>query len=249
MSHLKGRITLTEQDLYTSSADKLHTIGTIADGSKGRLFRYVLAGGSSLVAGNTLQESAEDTTMENMVIPTAGVAGDNYINVTNGTGTITSAMYEGGTISVYTSGTSLIGEEYLITKVTGPAAGMTSGVALKVYIDRPLRKAIAVTATVNMKRSPWSGVIQSTGTTASGMPVGVAIYPITNAQYGWVLTHGEGNVLCDGTTMAVGSDLALSVTVAGASGLYAVTSGRARIGYARQANASGKGITAFLQID
>jgi hypothetical protein len=124
MANLRGPQILTEQDLYTSSATRLEEVGSLMPGSRGRLFRYVLVGASDLVAGNVIQESVEDTQFENMAVGTAGVAGDQFIQVTNGTTTVTSAAFEGGTISVYTSGTSLIGEEYVIKKVTGT---LTSG--------------------------------------------------------------------------------------------------------------------------
>lgn len=247
MSHLKGPEIISAQDLYSSSATALAPVGSLAEGSKGRKFRYVLAGASALVAGNVLQESAEDTTYENMVVGTAGVAGDAYIQVTNGTATITSAQFEGGTISVYTSGTSLIGEEYIIKKVTGT---LTTGGALQVYLDRPLRLAIATSATVNMKRSPWSGVIQAPITTQTGMAVGVAIYPIAAAQYGWILSHGECNVLSSNQTAAVGSDIGTPcLDAAGAASVFIAGTTHQRIGVIRQAKASGKGIAAFIQID
>ncbi len=83
MPFLKGPQIVTAQDLYNSSATKLEPVGSLAYGSKGRLYRYVLVGASDLVAGNIIQESAEDTTYENMVVGTAGVAGDPYIQVTN----------------------------------------------------------------------------------------------------------------------------------------------------------------------
>ncbi len=246
MPFLKGPI-LTAQDLYTSSAIAKETIGTIAPGSKGRLYRYALAGVADLVAGNILQESIEDTTYENMVVGTAGVAGDPYIQVTNGTATITSDQFKGGTITVYTSGTALIGEEYEIKKITGT---LTTGGALQVYLDRPLRTAITTSATVNMKRSPWSGVIQAPITTQTGMAVGVAIYPIKAAQYGWILTHGEGNVLSSNQTAAVGSDIGTPcLDAAGAASVFIAGTTHQRIGVIRQAKASGKGITAFIQID
>lgn len=247
MSSLKGPITITNQDLYTSSATALHSVGDLAFGSKGRLFRYALVGASALVAGNILQESAEDTTYENMAVGTAGVAGDAYIQVTNGTATITSTQFEGGTITVYTSGTSLIGEEYIIKRVTGT---LTTGGALQVYLDRPLRAAISTSATVNMKRSPWSGVIQAPITTQTGMAVGVAIYPIAAAQYGWVLTHGEGTVLSSNQTAAVGSEIGTPcLDAAGAATVYAAGTTHQKVGVIRQAKASGKGISAFITID
>lgn len=247
MAKVSGIGLMSSVDLYASDTIAQHIPGAIVwDGNSGKAFRYVLVGASALVAGNTLQEAAVITTNTNMVVATAGKVGDAFLAITNGTSTITSAGYVGGTIGIYTSGTNLIGDEYTITAITGT---LTTGGALQVYLDRPLRYATSTSATVNMLPSPWANVIQSTGTTATGMPAGVAIFALPAATYGWVQTHGQCDVLCDATTMAVGSDLALSITVAGAAGLYAVTSGRARIGYTRQANASGKGIMGFLQID
>lgn len=245
MPFLKGPL-LTSQDLYSSSSVARELVGERREGSKSRLYRYVLVGASDLVAGNLIQESVEDTTYENMVVGLAGVVGDQFITVVNGTATITSAAFQGGTITVYTSGTSLIGEEYEIKKITGT---LTTGGTIQVYLDRPLRAAIAVTATVNMKRSPWSGVIQQPASTQTGMTVGVAIYPIKAAQYGWVLTHGEGNVLSDGSTFAVASEIGNKSSTAGAATVYAAGTTRQKVGVVRQAAASGKGITAFIQID
>src|ERR1700755_3379978 len=108
--------------------------------------------------GNLRQESVEDTTYENMAVGTAAAAGDAYLQVTNGTATITSAQFVGGSLSVYTAGTVAIGDEYTITAITGT---LTTGGALKVYTDRPLRSAFTTSAKVVMKRSPWSGVIQA----------------------------------------------------------------------------------------
>lgn len=247
MSFITGNRVLTEQDLYTSSATAQEPVGSLIPGTLGRLYRYVLAGASDLVAGNLIQEAAEDTTYENMVVGTAGVAGDNFIQVTNGTATITSAAFVGGTITVYTSGTSLIGEEYIIKQITGT---LTTGGALKVYLDRPLRAAITTSATVNMKKSPWSGVIQAPVTTQTGMAVGVAIFPILATQYGWILSHGECPVLSSGSTFAVGSEIGTPcVTAAGSPGVYVAGTTHQKVGVVRQAAASGKGIAAFIQID
>jgi hypothetical protein len=240
---------LESQDLYTSDTVKNHPFGSLAFGYGGKLYRYAqVDSAAALIKGNTLQEAITNTSYDEMAIGTAGVVGDKYLQVTNGNATITSAQFADGTIGCVVAGAGVaIGDEYVVQAVTGT---LTTGAALKVWVDRPLRYAYATTTTkVAMNQNPWSGVIQSNGTTATGMPVGVAIYEMPLSTYGWVQTHGECTVLCDATTMAVGSDLALSVTVAGAAGLYAVISGRVRIGMARQANSSGKGIAAFLQID
>lgn len=248
MADITGVAMISDTDLYSSNAvaSSVYSVGDLVHGTKGRKYRYVLVGASALVAGNVLQESVNDTTYANMAVGTAGVVGDRYIQVTNGTATITSAQFVGGTIGVYTAGTIPVGEEYVITKVTGT---LTTGGALKVWLDRPLRYAVTTSAKVNMKRSPWSGVIQFPATTQTGMPVGVAIWPIAAGEYGFVQTHGECTVLSDGSTFAVGSNVGTVSGTAGACTVYDAATTLACIGVARQVAASGKGITVHLQID
>ncbi len=239
---------LVSADLYSNTAtpgDNM-SIGQIAwDGNTGKAFRYALAGASSLVMGNLLQESVRDTTYENMAV-LATAAGSEFLNVTNGTATITSAQFVGGSLSVYTAGTVAIGDEYTITGITGT---LTTGGALKVYTDRPLRAAFTTSAKVVMKRSPWSGVIQFPASTQTGIPVGVAINVITNAQYGWVQTHGVASVLSDGSTFAVGSNVGSVSGTAGAVTVYDAATTLAAVGIAREAAASASAINVFLQID
>ena len=248
MADITGLPLISDTDLYKSNAvaSSAYSVGDLVQGSKGRMYRYALAGAAALVKGNVLQESVENTLYENMVVGTAGVAGDKYLQITNGTSTITSAQFVGGTIGVYTAGTVAVGDEYVITKITGT---LTTGGALKVWLDRPLRYAYTTSATVNMKRSPWSGVIQFPVTTPTGMPVGVAIYEIPLEEYGFVQTHGECTVLSDNSTFAVGSAVGTPADAAGACGVYDAATTYASIGIARQAKASAKGIAVFLHID
>lgn len=249
MANISGQSFITPSDIYTSTAapgDGL-MLGQIAwDGKTGKAFRYSLAGGSTLVVGNLLQEAAVDTTYSNMVVATAGVAGDTTLAITNGTATITSAAFKGASLSIYTAGTIGVGDEYTVLGITGT---LTTGGALQVSIDRGLRSAMTTSATVNMRKSPWSGVIQYP-TTQTGVPVGVAVYPVVNAEYGWVQTHGVCGVLSDGSTFAVGSDVSASTGgTAGAITVATVGTTKTRVGYARQVAASAKGISVFLQID
>jgi hypothetical protein len=249
MAGISGLATLGSLGLYTSTASPAAglTIGQLVwDGKTGKAFRYVLNGGAALVTGNLLQEAVEDTTYENMAIGTAGVVGDAYLQVTNGTATITSDQFKGGTINAYTAGTVAVGDEYTITAVTGT---LTTGGALKVWLDRPLRYAYTTNAKVNMNESPWSGVIQAPATTQTGMAVGVAIYPIALSQYGWIQTHGVCSVLSDGSTFAVGSDVGTPSGTAGCVTVYAAGTTHQRVGVVRQAAASAHCITALLQID
>lgn len=249
MSYNTGLASIATADLYTTQATPAEGLfpGQIVwDDKTGKAFRYVLAGGATLVVGNLLQASAVDTTYVNMVVRTAAVAGQDYLEITNGTATITSEQFKGGSLSVYTAGTIGVADEYTILGVTGT---LTTGGALTVQLDRPLRAAVTTSATVNMRRSPFSGVIQFPASTQTGIPVGVAIYPVALNQYGWIQSHGQCGVLSDGSTFAVGSNVGSVSGTAGAVTVYDAATTLASVGIAQQAAASAKGISVFLQID
>lgn len=248
MASVSGIGLISTNSLYTSTAAPAQgmVIGQLVqDGNTGKLFRYVLAGASNLVTGNLLQAAAQDTQFENMAV-TATTAGSPYINVTNGTTTVVPAAFIGGSISFYTAGGIAIGDEYTITGVTGT---LTSGGALQVWTDQPLRTTITTSAKVVMKKSPWSGVIQAPATTQTEMAVGVAIYPIAATEYGFVQTHGVCSVLSDGSTFAVGSDLGTPSGTAGCVTVFAAGTTHMRVGVSRMAAAAAHTISAFLMID
>lgn len=234
-------------DLYSVDTTPNHQIGQIVwDGNAGKAFRYALVGASNLVMGNLLQEQVRDTQFENMAIGTAGAAGDAFFQVTNGTTTVVPATYRGGSISVYTAGTIAIGDEYTVTDITGT---LTSGGALKVYTDRPLRAAVTTSAKVVLKPSPWAGVIQFPASTPTGMAVGVALTAATAANYTWVQTHGVASVLSDGQTFATGSNVGTASATAGSVTVFAAGTTHQLVGVAREVQALGSAINIFLKID
>ena len=249
MAEITGTSTLSQVNLYQSSTTlpSSRQIGELIFGANGKAFRYSLAGGSALVVGNLLQESAQDTQFENMAVTASAIStnGTQTVNITNGTTTVSANQFNGGSVSVYTAGGEAVGNEYtILAHTTG-----TSGAALVVTVDHPLSVAWTTSLKVNMKRSPWSGVIQFPATTQTGIPVGVAIYAIPSGEYGWVQTKGVCAVLSDGSTFAVGSNVGSVSGTAGAVTVYDAATTLACVGIARQAAASGKGISVLLQID
>jgi hypothetical protein len=248
MAFITGPRHIADIDLYATSTTIPggFSVGDYVVGSNGKGFRLALVGGSALVMGNLLQAAAQDTSYENMAVGTAGAAGDTTLQVTNGTATITNEQFLGGSLSIYTAGTIAIGDEYTILGVTGT---LTTGGALTVYLDRPLRAAVTTSAKVNMKRNPWSGVIQAPASTQTSIPVGVALTAAASATYTWVQTHGPAAVLSDGSTFAVGSEVGTPSGTAGAVTVYAAGTTHARVGSALQAAASAHAISVFLQID
>ncbi len=238
---------LADIDLYdsTTTQPSPYKVGQIAWDVNGKAFRYVLNGATAMTVGQLQQSPANvGDTYHNMVVGTAGVAGQAFIQVTNGTSTITSQQFEGGSIFVYTAGTDVIADEYTITAVTGT---YTTGGALKVYLDRPLRTAITTSATVDMVPSPFSGVIPTPLTTSTGMAVGVAVYAIPASAYGWIQTHGTAAVIFDAAAIVVGGMVGNANTVTGSASLG--TGGTPVIGKALATAASGKAGSVFLNID
>jgi hypothetical protein len=244
MANITGPATLSTIDLYTSytTLPSGYQLGQLIEGDNGKKFRFALAGASALVVGNVLQSSAVDTQFTNMSVA-AAVAGATSITVTNGTTTVSANQFDGGSLSIYTAGTIPVGQEYTIV---GHTTG-GSGASLTVELDRPLRAAMTTSAKVNMRRSPWSGVIQSPATTLTGSCAGVAIYAIPAAEYGWVQTGGVCSALSDGSSILVGSPIAVPSGTAGAVILGATN--LMQIGQAMQAAASAKGIAVCLSLD
>ncbi len=239
-------------DLYSSTTDIIgaEMVGTKVNGLNGKEFALALNGASALVAGNLLQSSVEDTQFENMAVGTAGSVGDQFIQVTNGTTTVIPYYFKGGSISVYTAGTVAIGDEYTIMDVVGT---LTTGGAMKVIVDRPLRYAFTTSAKVVMKQNLYNGVIQFPATTPTGVPVGVAIFAIplgssTVQSAGYIQTKGMCSVLSDGSTFAVGSAVGTPSGTAGCVTVYAAATTKTAVGDALEAAASAHAIAINLRL-
>lgn len=241
---------LSNINLYSSTTvvPSAYQVGMKVDGVNGKSFRYVLAGASNLVVGNLLQSAVADTQFINMAVTASAIAtggSAQTVNVTNGTTTVAANQFDGGSISVYTTGGDLIGNEYtIVSHTTG-----TSGAALVLTLDRPITVAWTTSLKVNMMRSPWSGVIQAP-TTQTGVPAGVAIFAIPAASYGWVQTKGITAVLSDSSTYAIGSEVGTPcANTAGAPAVYAAGTTHSRVGTVLQAQASTHAVAINLCID
>ena len=240
MSALKGNL-ITPQDIFSESATQGTDLGAMATSGDGRKFRYALVGGTALVAGTLQQSSAEDTTNQN---PSGGLGvsaaaiGATEITLTDSL-TLAVNLLAGGYVSVAVTP----GEGY-IYKIKGNTvvAGATGCV---VTLEDPIQVALTTSSKVVLKANPYSGVVQNP-TTATSAPVGVAVYPVTAAYYGWLQTRGPASLLNDGGTN-VGLGLAPSAGTAGAAKTMAAT--LCQIGYALQVQITTELDLAFLTID
>lgn len=241
MSTIKANILVAPQDLYTSSSTQGTDLGAFATTGDGRAYRYVLAGGTTLVPGKLQQSPAQDTTNYN---PSGGLAvaasaiGATTVTLT-GSLTITANALAGGFLTVAV--TPGQGYTYKIKGNTAVAAAANCVVTL----EDPLIVALTTSSKVVIAPNPFSGVIVNPAT-ATGSPVGVAIYGITNAQYGWIQTHGPVGCLND-TGTAVGLGLTASAAVAGA--VKTMTATGAQVGYALSTGVTTEYDNVFLTID
>jgi hypothetical protein len=207
-STLNGSGLLVEyQDLFSSSS----TSGGMQLGSKavvgdGREFRFVLAGGTALVPGKLQQGAAETTTWENLAAAAAALGATTV--TTTSTVTVTANQWTGGYMAVTTSA----GAGYLY-QIKGNTAA-TSAVTTITLADPIQQVALTTGSRLDIILSPFASVIINPAS-ASGVPVGVAVYPVTASQYGWVQTKGPANVLADGA-ITVGTALVASNGTAGA---------------------------------
>lgn len=229
MSSLTGPVMAEYQDLFSSSATQGGKVGGLQLGAKattgdGREFRFTLAGATSLVPGKLYQGPAETTAWE-LVSPAAAAIGATSVTITTSL-TATANILTGGYLVVATTP----GQGYTY-KITGNTA-VTSATNMVVYLEDPIQIALTTGSTVSLVANSYSGVILTAGSAEGTASVtGVAIYPVTNAQYGWLQVTGAVAVLTAGT-IVVGESVVESTGTAGA--VIAATSVSPVVGYAMQ---------------
>jgi hypothetical protein len=245
MSTLKGfAVTMSGQDVFTSSSTQTTDLGAIGSTGDGRYFRYCLAGAATLVPGTMQQGPAQDATN---LSPAGGLAvaaaaiGATQITLT-GSLTLAANLLAGSFMSV-----AVAPNAGYLYKVKGNTA-VAGAANCVVTLEDPIIGAAFTTATkVLFTLNQYSGVIQAPGTLTAA-PIGVAVYPVVNAQYGWIQSHGQASCLVTGTTASAG--LALGMLVGGTAGSLApCIAGTNVLGYTSTIGATGQYANVFLTID
>lgn len=218
MSSLSSDILVTGQDLFSQVSNVSTTVpyytqtpllGVRAVTGDGREFRLCQAGATALVVGKLYSEAAQLTTHHNLT-PTAASAGATQVTVTLGATAATANQYLNGYLLVEADSGGTPG--YLYQIGGNPAAN--SSATLAVQLNDPLQVAITTAAKISLIPNEYSAVIISAAS-ATGNPVGAAIYPVTASYYGWLQTKGPASVLSDGA-ITVGVAAVKSSSVAGA---------------------------------
>lgn len=197
------------QELFSSSATQAHPLGFLATDGLGRYFRYAKAGGVALVVGNHIQAPAQVTTHDQLT-PSAAAVGALAITVTlDATNDATANQYAGGFACIDT--TPGLGYAYPISGhplIAASAAGTFQ-------LGLPIQVALTNVSRVTLVPNRYRGVIQGPITTQTGACVGVAVYPIALAEWGWIGVGGPMPTLIAGTP-AVGAWVSVPGSAAGA---------------------------------
>lgn len=244
MSTLKSfAIAVAGQDVFTSSATQTTDLGAIASTGDGRYFRYCLAGATTLVPGQVQQGPAQDATN---LSPAGGLAvaaaaiGATQITLT-GSLTLAANLLAGSFMSVAVTP----GQGYTY-KVKGNTA-VAGAANCVVTLEDPIQVALTTSSKVLFVLNQYSGVVVAPATLTAA-PIGVAVYPVVNAQYGWIQSHGQVGALLTGTFASAG--LAVGVLVGGTIGSLApAIAGTNVLGYTTTIGATGQYGNVYLTID
>lgn len=216
---LSSGLLVNPGDLTTNTSSAATDLGAIAFDKAGNRYRYVKAGGTSLVPGKLQQAAAEVTANQDLACAAAAIGATSV--TTTSTVTVTANQYAGGWLVVTV--TPGQGYKYLIS--SHPAA---TAAALTLTLSDPIVVALTTSSRVDLVANPFSGVIVNPST-ATSAPVGAAVTAITNAQFGWIQDGGIASILADGAVV-VGTDVVGSNATAGA--VEALTGVQAVVGNA-----------------
>ena len=219
MSKLSSALQISPQDTFATSTTAQADLGALAMTSDGRSFRYAYAGAVALVAG-TLQQSPVETTGWQNLTAVAAAVGDTTVSSTSTVTVAANGWAQGYMIVSVTPG---VGQVY---QISGNAA--YSAAAPTWTISDPIRVALTTTSRIDIVAHPYNGVIINP-TTATGLPVGVAMTAAAINTYCWLQVGGVANILNDGGS-TVGTNVSASNGTAGA--VEAAVTAQAAIGVA-----------------
>lgn len=239
MSHLTGTTQIAGQDIFTTSTSANTNLGALATTGDGRYYRYASLGAVAAVPGKLYQAAAEITNHQNLAPTANGAIGDKTITVTLGATAVTANQYAGG-FAVISDST---GEGYMYEIASHPAALLSATLQLTL-VDPLLTTTASASTKIDLIPSPYSATVVNP-TAATSAPIGVAVFPVAIAGFGWMQVSGPTVLLADGA-VTVGTNLVASNATAGA--VEAATGVQAVVGTALTGIATTEYGAVFLQL-
>lgn len=238
-----GPLQIELQDIRKTSTSKNHSLGQVAFTKDGRQFRYGLAGGVALVAGQLAQIPAVIANHQALVTA-AAASGTKKVTVTLGGTAATADQYADGYLIVRDTSTTGAGQAFPV--VGNQAQTVTTGTA-DIYLDEGIAEALTSASVTNLELSPFGGVLISDHTVTTQRVVGVPQVDIPLANYAWFQTVGVASVLGNGS-ITKGSGVIPSATTDGAVDIEGTSTITQRLGFALQTGTSAKYNTTYLSI-
>lgn len=230
------------QGQFSSSVAQLATLGSRVMSSDGRVFRYCKAGGGPLTAGTVCQGPATLTQHLANTPPVVPVGATSFVYTPGAIGVATN-YYCDGLLQVDTNPGG--GYAYAIA---GHDA-VTSGTPFMLNLRDPIQVGLTGTSRVGLIPNPYNGAIPMPATTATGLLIGVATYPIPAGEFGWVQTWGLCSCLVNGTP-ALGATVIAPGAVVGAVEVITTTNlvTAQMVGRMAQVGVIGKSNAVYLTI-
>jgi hypothetical protein len=217
--NLSGFPTVSGGSVQSDSTTPMAALGSLHADSRGRMYRYVMAGAQPLVVGNVVQAPPQIAVHGSLTPTIAQAVGSKQIIVTLGAAAAAENYYAEGLATIDTTP----GEGYSYS-ISGHAAVLSAGVAtINLRSDDAIQVALTTASRVSLTPHYCRGVIQSPAV-PTGVAVGVAVYPIGAGKYGWVGVEGDFPVLIEGAPV-VGQLLSVPGTVPGAATVNSTTLG------------------------
>lgn len=181
------------QPIHSSSSDQQHNVGELVHANDGRAFRYVLAGGTNLVAGKLQQRQPEVTGDQGLTAVAAAVGDIQFVSTSNVT--VDANEYVNGWVMITV--TPGVGRQY---QIKGHAA--FAGAAPTIDLVDPIEVALTTTSRADLVHNTYNDVIIFPGNVgATGGPAGISVHPVASGEYGWVCVAGTAICLADGTVV------------------------------------------------
>ncbi len=227
----------------SNTTNRQNPLGQRMDYEDGRKFRYMLAGGVTLVMNQIQQGKAFVAGDDNLAVQAAWAVGATTGTITSGTSTA-AAYYDGGWMGV----TKTPSEGY-IYKVKTQVLWASTTETIILEPDSPIAVALTTSSEVSFCPNPYNGVIVSPITTNTGPIVGVTAAPVTTAQFGWVQSGGVCVVEGAGSEV-LGDNVAAIVAAEGRSGVVVSPGLQENLGIVwTVAGGAGQGLIIDLKID
>ncbi len=233
------------QDLFTSSSTQGTDLGAIATTGDGRYFRYAKVGATALVPGQVYQGPASDVTNQSPVgglaVGQAQATGASSFTISTST-TLAANGLAGGFRSVAVTP----GQGYNYKVKSNSATSSATGA--NIVLEDPLLTNLSTASRVVFSLNQYNGIVVM-GQAPTAAVVGVAVYPVVAAQFGWIQTRGPASTLIQGTPGSGNAVGANALNITGAAGLSTGAILFSPVGYMTATGASGEYDEVFLTLD